>query len=384
HGRFFVPAFAPVLLNVAWMAGIAVAWFALPGEPPLQALVVAGSVIVGATLGWLHHLVPLRRIMRAAGVANAEERLRPVLDLRDRDMRTIFSRMGPTLLGLGLLQVSVLIDNLIAEAFVAGDGAVSALYYGNRLMQFPLALIGTAMGIAVFPVLARHISRGELVSFRRALTDCTRITLFLAIPASVGLVVLAGPLVEVLFRRGAFEASAQARTAAVVAFYGLGVIAACVRMLQTRAFFALGDTRTPVRIAVQMTVLNLVGNIILVQTPLQEAGLALSTAVTTTLSCVALSWKLRRMDGASTAPPGEFASLVRSVVRSCLAAGIMAAGVIPAAAALGGVEGGWRAFGSLGRVAVLGGLVAVAIGVFLVAARLLRAPELRELLRRGR
>jgi putative peptidoglycan lipid II flippase len=196
--------------------------------------------------------------------------------------------MLPMLLGLGILQLNILLDNLIADFFVEGNGAVSSLYFGNRLMQFPLAIIGIALGVAVFPVLARLSAMNDMKELKRTLSDVLGVTLFFAIPATAGIIFLSEDIVTLLFKRGQFDATAVARTTNVVVFYTSGLFAATLLQVITRAFYSLKDTKTPVKIAVISVFLNITLNLILVQTPLKEAGLALATSITSVVNLVFL------------------------------------------------------------------------------------------------
>ena len=395
HGRFAAPALGPAVLNVFWIGGAVLIGPAVSDDAATQVTVVAMAIIVGGLAQAAIVIVPL---LRRGG------RVAPVWDPKAPGVRRILKRMGPTILGLGVLQINVLLDNVIAEAFVPGSGAVSALYYGNRLLQFPLALIGIAMGVAVFPMFARLQARGEHAELDRALSDAVRRTVFVAIPASVGLVVLAEPILRVLFLRGAFDGDALDRTTLVLGCYGVGLWASCVLQVVTRGWYALGDTKTPVKVAAWMVVVNVALNVALVHTPLAEAGLALSTAFTAMLNLAILGPGLRRrarksrnrsrppVGGAATnvevigtskageTPAPQAASapvhtVVAAIARSTVGAAVMGAAVVGLRIVLDPIA---TESGTLVQAALVVLEVGAGVAIYGIAARLLCAPELSE------
>jgi putative peptidoglycan lipid II flippase len=201
--------------------------------------------------------------------------------------------MVPMVLGLAPVQVNLLLDALIAEAFVPGDGANSYLFYGNRLMQFPLAIVGIAMAIVVFPVFARQAKAGKREQLGATLSTALRQTFFLALPAAAGLLALAMPLIALIYERGAFAPGDTDRTALVLAMYSVGIPAYCGLQILTRLFYSLEQVATPVKVGVCMVAVNLALNLVLVF-PLGESGLALATAITAALNFSVLAVIARR------------------------------------------------------------------------------------------
>jgi putative peptidoglycan lipid II flippase len=175
---------------------------------------------------------------------------------------------------------------------VPGDGANSYLYYGTRIMQFPMALVGIAMATAIFPTLSMLAVRGDRSRLRDTLGQAVGITNFVAIPAAVGLVVLAFPIVRFLFEHGEFTRADTEATARVIRAYTLGIPVISALQIVTRAFYAQGDTRTPLRIAFVTVACNLALNLVLVG-PLEETGLALATSVTACINLALLAAALR-------------------------------------------------------------------------------------------
>ncbi len=351
--HYFAPAFAPVVVNVVWIATL----FVFPGS----VTAVAWSVVAGGLLTILVLLPPLR----ARGA-----RLRPDLDLKDPALRSVGRTFLPIVFGLAPVQLNEVVGSFIAQHCIPGEGAVSSLYYGNQLVQLPLALIGTAVATAVFPLFA-----SPKEDFHEVLRRALRLVLFLSLPATVGLIVLARPIVELLFERGAFGARDTLRVVDVVAWYAAGLWCYCANQIQTRAFYARKDTSTPVRVSAAMVLLNFGLTIGLVWS-LREKGIAIANSATGLATFLVLNVLLRRrVEGVDLKP--VYAAFAKNVAASA-AMGL-------AAWAL------WRWLTLQVPGATLGpklirALVPVAAGgaVYLLLAWLLRMDEARLLLRRRR
>lgn len=283
-GRFAETGISPATFNLYWLAG----------------LYVVVPFAGGATEGGI---VALAWVLVAAGFLQLGGMLWPLWRrgwlVRPRDVRAdpalaeIGRAMAPMLFGIAIFQLNVLVDRLIAWWLVEREGAVSVLYLGNRVMQFPLGIVGVAMGTAAFPLLARlAASDASKERYREVLAEAMGVTLFLAVPASLGLVAIRTPFVELFFSGRAFTAEDGARMGAVLAVYGLSIWAACLSNLVTRALYSQHEQRAPVRIGVWMVVLNVVLNLALVF-PLQEVGLALAT---TLVSVATVAWQLVALD----------------------------------------------------------------------------------------
>jgi putative peptidoglycan lipid II flippase len=198
----------------------------------------------------------------------------------------------PAAVGSGIFQLNVLADQLIGYYGIKEAGGVSALYLAQRILQFPLALVGIAMATVSFAALSEAVGRQDDEEFRRTLASALSGVLVLALPAGAAMMMLAGPAVRLLFERMAFSHAASTRSAAVLILYAAGLWAYCAQQVLVRAFHARKDMRTPVRIGIPMVGLNLTLNLLLVG-PMAERGLALATVVTTTLQVGLLGWNLR-------------------------------------------------------------------------------------------
>ncbi len=302
--QFAVPALASTLLNVCWIAGVCLVLF----RPDVGIHALAGAVLVSGFLQVGMQWASLR----AKGV-----RLQFDPDWRYAEIWRVLRLMLPVVMGLGVTQINFLIDGIIAYRFVPVIGGNAVLFYSNRLMQFPLGVVGIAMGTAILPLLSRYAARGEMGNFVGSLGQAVRTTLFMSIPCAAIMIVLARPIVELVYMRGEFGAQSTDRTTAALVYYTAGLWAYCALQVATRAFYSLQDTKTPMKLAMGRVAVNLGLNLTLVWF-LWEAGIALSTAITATLHLFLTLYLLRRRLG----PIGARAMLV-SAARICAVTGAM-------------------------------------------------------------
>jgi len=273
----------------------------------------------------------------------------------------------PLALGAAVYQINVLIDSFMANNLLATGGA-STYYYANRIQQLPLALVATAATSAVFPAmkaLAHKRAFGEL----RRLHEHTHLAIaFVALPASVGLLVLATPVTACLLQRGEFGPEGVARTASAIRMLCLALLPAGAVGLLSRAFYALGDFSTPVRVSVVSLLLNILLNtLFVVGFDLDTAGLALSTALVSWLTVALLVPRLARRirDGAGADVLGlaGFGGRIVKMVVASLACGAVAATLH------------WLTADDARSMTALALAIAAGIGTYAVAAQLLDLPE---------
>ena len=269
--RFAVPAVTPVLLN---LSVIAAAWWGAPwfksiGVAPVYAL--AGGVMLGGVLQLLAQAPALaaagclpRLALAPGAIARA---------WRHPGVRTMLRQMAPALLGVSVAQISLLINTQIATHVAVG--AVSWLTYADRLMEFPTALLGVALGVVLLPQLTAAQARQEHASYSDMLDWGLRLVLLLALPCSLALLLLPQALVAVLYHYGAFTSADVAATVVALRGYGVGLLALVAIKVLAPAFYARQDIRTPVKIAVGVLVATQLMNVVLVPM-LGHAGLALS------------------------------------------------------------------------------------------------------------
>lgn len=280
HHHFALPALAPVFYNAAIIVG---AWFLAPtmGVYGLVAGVIAGAFLhLLIQLPWLFH---------------QRMEYRPTFGLNDADVREVVRLMLPRTFGLAAVQINFLVNTMLASALPAGG--IAALSYAWRLMLLPVGVVGQSLATAVFPTFSAQTARKELDDFRSTFSVAFRTTLYLTIPAAVGLLVLGVPLIALLFQRGEFTAQSTAETAWALQFYAIALFAHSGLEIVTRAFYALHDTMTPVIVGVGAMVINIVLSIVLIS-PLAQGGLALANSIATILEMLILLAILRRrLDG---------------------------------------------------------------------------------------
>jgi putative peptidoglycan lipid II flippase len=365
-GRFAAAAATPALLNVFGLTGLAVGWLRTPDDLPAIAKTVAIALLAGGLAQLLLVAIPLRR----RGCLPAPRWPRP-----GDGATEVFRAMGPTVLGMSLVQLNVFIDQGLA-AWLIGTGANYHIFLANRLLLFPHSLVALPLTTAVFPRLAAHASRDDLQSLRAQLDRAAGGILFLAIPATVGLALVADTLLEVAFVHGRYTAADAATTRWTTIALVAGLPALGASQLAARALYALGDTRTPARISAWLVLLNLTLNLtFLLVLGLGVAGLTAATSCCTYVNALALRRAIgRRAPGGARALP--------AIGRALLASAAMAAAILALRALLPETQ-------SRSGTAILGLVVPVAAGiaVYVLAQIALRSPELslvRDRLRRRR
>ena len=276
-GRFGPPAFSSSAFNVVSVAALL---FAAGADPAFVAA-------IGVTLGGAAQCgVQLPALWRDGFPFSFR---RPVWPLHPGVVQ-IGRLILPTLLGLSVVQVNLFVNTVLASTLP--DGSVSFLYYGMRLIHLPLGLFAVALSTALLPTLAARAAASHMKPFQDAVSSSLRLLVFMTVPAMAGLIVLRVPIVHLLFEHGAFDVAATAGTADAVLFYAVGLWAfAGVRVLLS-AFYALHDTRTPLKIAIRTMLINVVLCIVLIG-PLGHRGLALSTSLSAMLQLFLLSQRLR-------------------------------------------------------------------------------------------
>ena len=378
-GRFSVPAFTPVLLNLSFI-GCAL-WLAPHVEPPVMAL--AWAVLIGGGVQLAFQWPALRRI-------GMTPRFR--FDWKHAGVRRILRQMGPALFGVSVAQISLLINTIIASFMVSGS--VSWLYYADRLMEFPAGMLGVALGTILLPSLSRAAAGafsaapagaeaqsaagaergsaagsagGELaaqagardagkIEFSQLLDWGLRLTFLLALPAALGLAMLATPLVSTLYHYGAFAAHDVEQTRVALVAYAAGLTGLILVKVLAPGFYARGDIRTPVRIAVFTLLLTQAMNLVFVGT-LQHAGLALAIGLGACVNAFLL-WRGLQRDGSYVAQPG-WAVFAIKVALALVAMGAVLWVLDPGAARwLAWQAAPWQ------RVATLAGIVSAGAMVY--------------------
>ena len=292
--RFSVPAFTPVLLNLSFIA--CALWLTPHVDPPAMAL--AWAVFIGGAAQLALQFPALKRIGHLP-------RFR--FDWKHPGVRRILRAMAPALLGVSVAQISLVVNTIIASFLVSGS--VSWLYYADRLMEFPTGMLGVALGTILLPSLAKAAADEDGERYSALLDWGLRLTFVFAVPAAVGLAVLATPLVATLYHYGAFGAIDVAQTRFALMAYAAGLVGLILVKVLAPGFYGRQDIATPVRIAIITLVATQVMNAIFVW-PLGHAGLALSIGLGACMNA-ALLWRGLARRGFYQARPGWFAFLAK-------------------------------------------------------------------------
>ena len=278
YRRFSIPLLGPILYNLGIILGAYVLGPRM-GIRGMAAGTLAGA-FVNAAVQWVQVLAFRRRWMW-------------VLDYRHPQVRRLYRLMLPSMVGLSVTQLSLIISSNLASSLPAGS--ITALNLANRLMQFPLGVFAMGMSTVVFPAMAGQAALGQWGGLSRTLSRSLRGVLFVTIPSAVGLAVLAEPLVRLLFEAGAFSRQDTVATAHAVVLYAPALVAQSAIQILTRAFYSLQDTRTPVAISTAALGLHTLLNWALLRaTGLGHGGLALGFSLTSWVSGALYVTLLRR------------------------------------------------------------------------------------------
>ncbi|MBL0142688.1 MAG: murein biosynthesis integral membrane protein MurJ [Betaproteobacteria bacterium] len=323
-GHFKVPAFTPVLLNLSF---IGFALFAAPYfDRPILAL--AWAVFAGGVLQLAFQIPFLLRIRMLP---------MPKWDPKDEGVVRVLKLMAPAALGVSVAQVSLVINTHIASWL--GDGPVSWLYYADRLMEFPSALLGVALGTVLLPSLVKHHNNQDAAAYSQLLDWGLRLTLLLALPAAVGLAMLSVPLVATLFWHGEFTRHDVLMTRSALVAYAIGLAGIILVKVLAPGFYARQNIRTPVKVALATLVVTQLANLALVPW-LRHAGLAAAISVGATFNAAWLWWLMRR-SGAWEPGPDWGAFLLKVAVAVYMMGGVIWFGM--------GTEQSWFAIPTAAR-----------------------------------
>lgn len=353
YGRFAVPAFTPVLLNLSMIGAtlLLTPYF----DQPIMAL--AWGVFMAGVIQLLFQLPFLAQI-----------RLLPIPrpDRKHEGVKRIMTLMLPALFGVSVSQINLLLDTVLASFLETGS--ISWLYYADRLSELPLGAFGIAIGTVILPALSRQHAGDDPRAFAATLDWAVRMVLLVGVPAALALLLLADPLIATLFHYGAMTERDVGQAAAALRAYSVGVLTFMLIKVLAPGFFARQDMKTPVRIAVTCMVVNMGFNLILIW-PLAHVGLALATSLSALLNAGLLWWGLRKA-GIFQAQPGWTAFALR-LVSACAAMAAVVLWLVP------GIEQ-WFAWGWQDKALQMTILVLAGGGTF-VAVLLALGLRLRHL-----
>ncbi len=353
--HFTAPAFSMGLLNVSLILCMFM-W--------RQDVVGLGiGVLFG---GFLQIAVQVPVLIKSGITFNQKSFMHPKI-------KRIITLLVPRIFGSGVYQINVFVSTVLASiARIVGEGAVAALYFSNRILQFPLAIFAIALAQAALPTLSGHVARKEEEEFRRTINFLLRSVFFVLLPASAGLIVLSVPITKTLLERGAFGSYSTMITSNALFFYAFGLLAYGAIKILVNSFYALQDTKTPVKIAALSLVINISLSILLMFR-LKVGGLALANSISGIFNAVLLFMVLRKKVG-SLYGKGLLTSLAKILVASVMMSGFVF-----------WLNNYLRLIFSSGTIlhSVLSLLFSIcgAIIFYLIACYVLRIKELKELVR---
>jgi putative peptidoglycan lipid II flippase len=356
--HFFIPALSPAMFNVVT---IATAFLVVPFMPAFGIAPIV-AIAASTTLGGVAQLALQWPALRSEGF-----RHRPTLDWKDEGLRRVLVLMGPGTVGLAATQVNVLVNTALATG--EETGAVTWLNFAFRLMYLPIGLFGVSIATATLPAVSRDSALKDRTSVRDTVVDGMSLMLMLNVPATVGLIVLAVPIVGVLFEHGRFTSADTLATAAALQFYALGLVGYSVVRIASPTFYALGRNRIPVIVSIVTVLVNAGLNIALVRV-LGYRGLALGTSIAALFNAVTLLYLLRtHLDGLNGG------RLLASMARIIVASAAMGA----AAAASYSAMTSWLPGDAIAvQIVRLATSIGIAVAVLAGAAWLLRIREFNE------
>jgi putative peptidoglycan lipid II flippase len=359
YGKFTVPAFTPVWLNVAFI--IAALAFADDFNPPVK--VLAWAVFVGGVLQLMFQIPFLVRIGMLPRFS---------LNLQDEGVWRILKLMGPAVFGVSIAQISLLINTIFASFLVAGS--VSWLYYADRLMEFPTGLLGVALGTILLPSLSKSFADKSDGEYSQLLDWGLRLTFILALPAAAALAVLSVPLITSLFHYGAFTDHDVWMTRQALIAYSLGLLGLILVKVLAPAFYSRQNIKTPVKIAVFTLVATQFMNLVFVfGLDLRHAGLALAIGLGACINAGLLYYHLRKADVYK--PQAGWLMFMSKLLLALLA---MSAALYFAS----GADATWLDYTFVHKFGHLSGLVVLGVSVYFLSLWLMGI-RLKDFMRRS-
>lgn len=280
--KFAAPAAAPVILNLMMILSIFI-------FVPFSTTAAHGIALGVTTAGFIEILWLAYFLRRQKVFIKPQYNIAQIV--KDPEIKTLFKRITPGILGAGIYQINMVVDTILVS--MVGTGAISWLYYANRLQQLPLGVVGAAISVAVLPILSRHIKSEETEQAQAVQTKACEYGALLSIPAAFALIILAEPIINILFQHGKFGAEQTAMTASAVIAYAIGLPAYVLVKSLAPNFFARGDTRTPVKYSIVVLITNLVFSVILMG-PFGHVGIASATTIAAFVSLWQYSHGLKK------------------------------------------------------------------------------------------
>ncbi len=315
HDYFFMTGLSSALLNLGMIACVVIPYW-IWGFSAEELIYPAGwGVALGGMLQTIINFPYLKRV---------GYRFRLVFRFGTEAMATLWKRFVPAMIGIGIREINLIADALMASFLPIGS--ITALAYGNRLMQLPLGIFAISAGTAVLPTYSRLVSRKEYSELSTSVRFTSLSLVYIMLPITTLILVLAPDFVRILFEQGAFDQKAVWMSSQALIFYSLGLLFFSMNQVLTPLFYAHGDTKTPVKLAAAIVVLNITLNFVLMLL-MQHRGLALSTSITALINYLALLYLLHKK-----LPGIEFSGILPNIFKSigiCIVIYLMAIGISP-------------------------------------------------------
>lgn len=316
---------------------------------------LAAGTVVGFVLAALMQIPKLRQV---------GFRFRFTLDWRHPGVKKVLYLVGPVAIGTSLNQIYLIIDRILASGLA--EGSISALNYANRIILMPITFFVLAVGTAFYPTITTLATQGKQQELADTVLRAIRMVILFALPAGIGLMVLATPIIKLLFERGQFTPLATEMTALALMFYSIGLVGQAANIILTRAFYAQQDTRTPVRLMAVTVAVNLAFSLLLIG-PLKHGGLALANSIAALINTAMLTYFLNKKI------PGMWnAKAVKFLLQTGLATALMAAAAWGVNAAVSGLL---APLGTLGLAIQVGAAIGAGVLVLVMAIFALKMEE---------
>lgn len=349
-GKFAAPASAPVILNLIMIASV----FIFVPFAPTPAYGIALSVSVAGFL----EIIFLYVFLKKENVL-----LRPQFKIfsliKNDEIKTLFKRIAPGILGSGIYQINMVVDTILVS--LVGTGAISWLYYANRLQQLPLGVVGAAISVALLPILSAHLKSEQIEEAKSVQNKAIEYGAFLAIPAAVALICLAKPIINILFEHGQFGALETAKTSSALIALAIGLPAYVFVKALAPNFFARGDTKTPVKYSIVVLLTNLILNIILMK-PFGHVGIASATTIAAFVSLYQYTRGLKKRGF------WEFSKELKIIVAKITFASLVMGGILQISLF---IFGDWLSYSINLRLLILMFLCILGASSFLLMAKVL-------------
>jgi putative peptidoglycan lipid II flippase len=368
--KFAAPAAAPIILNLV-MIGSAFVFVPFSPTP-------AHGMALGITVAGFLEILWLGFFLKTQNVS-----LRPYYKiskiLKNPEIRLLFKRIAPGVVGAGIYQINMVVDTILVS--LVGTGAISWLYYANRLQQLPLGVVGAAISVALLPILSKQLKAGDLVQSTQTQNKAFEYGALLSLPAAVLMIVLAKPVVHILFEHGRFASTDTSMTAAAVTAYAVGLPCYVLVKALMPNFFARGDTVTPVKFSAVVFSVNLICNLLLMK-PFGHVGIAMATSLAAFVSLFQYLYGLKKRGFWIIS-----SDLKHRTFKIVVCAVLMGLCVLGAETGLDKLTGGWFRYGFVVKLGLLGILSIFGLATFLIFAKIthvLNVSEIFGLLKRHR